>query len=65
MYKRLTSRLGQSSIWPQCGRQSSDKKEQDEDVIDIPPKEVAEEEVEESEPVLFRSGLWESDISAF
>jgi hypothetical protein len=59
MYKRLTSRPGQSSIWPQRGRWWPDKKGKDEDVVNIPPNEVAEEEVEESQPVIFRHRLWE------
>ena len=59
-YKRLTSRPGHRSIWPQRGRRSSNKKGKDEDVINIPPNEITEKEVEESEPVLLRHRLWES-----
>jgi hypothetical protein len=33
-------------------------KKKDKDVIDIPPNEVTEEEVKESEPVILRSCLW-------
>jgi hypothetical protein len=61
IYKYLTSRPGQSSVWPQRVRRPSDKKGKDEDIINILPNEAAEEEMEESELIKFLDRMWEGE----